>query len=228
VGLEGAGWAEGEHRVALFDGQVEAAEEAVAEAVAAAEDDPPSPGSQDQQPAQLPPARPPRSPLPSPAAGAWGQQPHEQPVQEGWKPEGEHGGGVHADRAGEQRLGGGWPGSGRVVPGAGQAEQDPEQVGQPDRQMLMRPEDDGGDLTDQPHRSTGGEQQRRHNQPERIRDVLVVALGGSRRRRPGRAWGVGGHVSGFVSGTYRVLLERSGISWHERRAFVLVRWHLAG
>jgi hypothetical protein len=29
---------------------------------------------------------------------------------------------------------------------------------------------------------------------------------------------------GLVSGTCRVLLERGGISWHERRAFVLVRW----
>ena len=38
----------------------------------------------------------------------------------------------------------------------------------------------------------------------------------------GRARGGGGLVSGFVSGTYRVLLGRGGISWHERRAFVLV------
>jgi hypothetical protein len=36
--------------MALLDGQVEAAEEAVADAVAAAEDDPAPPRSQDQQP----------------------------------------------------------------------------------------------------------------------------------------------------------------------------------
>jgi hypothetical protein len=40
--------------------------------------------------------------------------------------------------------------------------------------------------------------------------------------------GGGGLVSGFVSGTYCVLLEPGGISWHERRAFVLVKWLLAG
>ena len=48
VGLEGAWWSEGQYRVALLDGQVEAAEEPVAEAVAAAQNDPPSPRPQDQ------------------------------------------------------------------------------------------------------------------------------------------------------------------------------------
>jgi hypothetical protein len=45
---------------------------------------------------------------------------------------------------------------------------------------------------------------------------------------PGSAPGEGGLVSGFVSGTYSVLLGRGGIRWHERRAFVLVRWLAAG
>jgi hypothetical protein len=49
VGLEGAGWAEGQDGVALFDGQVQPAEEAVSDAVAAAEDDPPPPRAQHQQ-----------------------------------------------------------------------------------------------------------------------------------------------------------------------------------
>jgi hypothetical protein len=59
-----------------------------------------------------------------------------------------------------------------------------------------------------------------------------AALGCSHRRRRGMAMvsapSYGGLVSGFVSGTYRVLLGRGGISWHERRAFVLVRWLVAG
>jgi hypothetical protein len=101
VGLEGAGWAEGQDGVALFDCEVEAAEEAVSDAVAAAEDDPPSPWPQDQQAAQLPPARPPRAALLAASAGPWGEQPDQEPVGEGGEPEGEDGGGVHADRAGE-------------------------------------------------------------------------------------------------------------------------------
>jgi hypothetical protein len=117
VGLEGAGWAEGQHRVALFDGQVEAAEKAVADAVAAAQDDPPSPGPEDQEPAQLPPAGPPRATLSAPSARAGGQQPDQQAIQQRWNPEGEHRGGVHADRTGQQRLGGRRPGLGRVIPG---------------------------------------------------------------------------------------------------------------
>jgi hypothetical protein len=43
VGFERPRWSEGEHRVALLHGQVEAAEEAVSDAVAAAEDDPTPP-----------------------------------------------------------------------------------------------------------------------------------------------------------------------------------------
>jgi hypothetical protein len=54
-----------------------------------------------------------------------------------------------------------------------------------------------------------------------------AALGYSRRRPRGdiveRAPGGRGLVSGFVCGTYRVLLGRGGISWHERRACVLGR-----
>ena len=104
-------------------------------------------------------------------------QPHQQPVQQGWEPEGEDGGGVHADRAGQQRLGGGWPGLGGVVPGAGQAQQDPEHVDQPHRQVLVGAEEDGGDLADQPDQPAGGEQQRRHHQPEGVGDVVVLAVG---------------------------------------------------
>ena len=177
VGLERSGWAEGEDRVALLDGQVQPAEEAVADAVAAAQDDPPPPRPQHQQPAQLPPARPPGAPLASAAAGPGRQQPDQQPVEEGGEPEGEDGGGVHADRAGQQRLGGGWPGLGRVVPGAGQAQQDAEHVDQPDGQVLVvGAEEDGGDLADQPDQPAGGEQQRRHHQPEGVGDVVVLGI----------------------------------------------------
>src|SRR5215211_3394366 len=59
-----------------------------------------------------------------------------------------------------------------------------------------------------------------------------AALGCSRQRGRdmvlGRAPGGGGLVSGFVSGTYSVLLGRGGTRWHERRAFVLVKWPLVG
>jgi hypothetical protein len=76
VGLEGAGWAEGEDRVALLHGQIEAAQEAVSDAVAAAQDDPAPPGSQDQQAAQLPQAGPSSPALLALAAGARGDQSH--------------------------------------------------------------------------------------------------------------------------------------------------------
>jgi hypothetical protein len=67
---------------------------------------------------------------------------------------------------------------GGVVPGAGQAKEDAEHVDQPHRQVLMvGAEEDGGDLADQPHQTAGGEQQRRHDQPEGVGDVLVVAVG---------------------------------------------------
>ena len=68
VGLERAWWSEGEHRVALLDGQVQAAEEPVSDAVAG-QDDPSSPGPEHQQAAQLPQARPPGAPFPASAAG---------------------------------------------------------------------------------------------------------------------------------------------------------------
>ena len=176
VGLERPRWAEGQHRVALLHGQVQAAEEPVADAVAAAQDDPPPPRSQHQEPAQLPPARPPGAPLPPAAAGPGGDQPDQQPIGQGGDPEGEDGGGVHADRAGQQRLGGGWPGLGGVVPGAGQAQQDAEHVDQPDGQVLVGAEEDGGDLADQPDQPAGGEQQRRHQQPEGVGDVVVLGI----------------------------------------------------
>jgi hypothetical protein len=145
--------------VALFDGQIQAAEEPVADSVAAAKDDPPPPRPQHEQAAQLPPARPPGTALSPAAAGPRRDQPHQQPIEEGWDPEGEDGGGVHAHGAGKQRLGGGWPGLGGVVPGVGQAEQDAKHVDQPHGQVLMvGAEHDGGDLADEPHQPAGGEQ----------------------------------------------------------------------
>jgi hypothetical protein len=100
VGLERSRRAEGEHRVALLDGQVQPAEQAVAEAVAATQNDPSPPRPEDQQSAQLPPAGPLGPVLAAAPASAWGEQPDEQPVGEGGQPEGEDGGGVHAHRAG--------------------------------------------------------------------------------------------------------------------------------
>jgi hypothetical protein len=176
VGLERPWWAEGQHGVALLDGQIQPAEQPVADAVAAAEDDPPPPRPQHEQPAQLPPAGPLGAALLPLATGPRRHQPHQQPVGEGGQPEGEHRGGVHADRAGQQRLGGGWPGARWVVPGAGEAEEDPEHVDQPDRQVLMRAEEDGGDLADQPHQSAGGEQQGRRHQPEGVGDDVVLGI----------------------------------------------------
>src|SRR4029453_10146283 len=69
VGFEGAGWSEGQDRVALFDGQVQPPEEPVAGAGAAAQDDPAPPWAQDQEAAELPPARPLGAVLLAPAAG---------------------------------------------------------------------------------------------------------------------------------------------------------------
>jgi hypothetical protein len=163
--------------MALFDGQVEAAEEAVSEAVAAAQDDPAPPRTQDQQPPELPEAGPPGAALLAAAAGPRGDQPNQQPVEEGGEPEGEDGGGVHAHRPRQQRLGGRWPGSGGVVPSAGEAEEDAEHVDQPDRQVLVvGAEDDGGDLADQPCQPAGGEQQRRHYQPEGVGNQAMVGI----------------------------------------------------
>jgi hypothetical protein len=157
--------------VALFDGQVEAAEEAVSDAVAAAEDDPSPPRPEHEEPAELPPVRPLGAPFPAAAARPGRDQPDQEPIGQGGEPEGEDDGGVHADRAGQQGLGGGWPGSGWVVPGAGQLQQDAEHVNKPHGEVLvMGAEDDGGDLADEPDQPTGGEQQRRHQQPEGVRD----------------------------------------------------------
>ena len=65
---------------------------------------------------------------------------------------------------------------GRVVPGAGQAQEDPEHVDQPDGEVLVGAEEDGGDLADQPHQPAGGEQQRRDDQPERVGDQVVLGI----------------------------------------------------
>jgi hypothetical protein len=197
VGLEGAGWAEGQDRVALLHGQVQATQEAVAKAVAAPEDDPAPPGPQDKESPELPPARPLRAALVASAARPGRHQPDQEPVAEGWQPEGEHRGGVHADRPGQQGLRGRWPGLGWVIPGAGQLEEDAEHVHQPHREVLVvGAEEDGGDLADQPHQPASGEQQGRHRQPEGVRHVLVVAVGIAVTPHLRRLLaGVGGHGS---------------------------------
>ena len=80
VGLEGAGWAEGQDRVALFDGQIQATQQPVSNAVAAAQDDPSPAWAEHEEAAQLPPTRPLRPVLLAPAAGPRGQQPDQQPI----------------------------------------------------------------------------------------------------------------------------------------------------
>jgi hypothetical protein len=125
--------------VALLDGGVEAAEEAVAEAVAAAQDDPASSWPYHEEASQLPPARPLGAVLLAPAAGPRGQQPHQQPIGEGGQPKGEHRSRVHAHRARQEQLRGEGPGPGRVVPGARKAQQDAEHVDQPHGQVLRAP-----------------------------------------------------------------------------------------
>ena len=57
-------------------------------------------GPQHEESAQLPPAGPLGAALPPTAAGPRGDQSHQQPVGQGREPEGEDGGGGHADRAG--------------------------------------------------------------------------------------------------------------------------------
>jgi hypothetical protein len=42
--------------------------------------------------------------------------------------------------------------------------------------VLVGAEEDGGDLADQPHQAAGGKQQRRHQQPEGVRNIVVVAV----------------------------------------------------
>jgi hypothetical protein len=177
VGLERPGWSEGQDRVALLDREVQPAQEAVSDAVAAAQDDPPPPRPKHEEAPQLPEAGPPSPPFLAATAGPGGQQADQQAIDKGWNPEGENRGGVHAHRAGQQRPAVPWPGLGGVLPGAGQAQQHPEHVHQPDRQVLVGAEEDGGYLTDQPDQATGGEQKRRYQQPEGVGDVLVVAVG---------------------------------------------------
>jgi hypothetical protein len=75
------GGAEGQDRVALLDSQVEATQEAVSDAVAAAEDDPAPPWPQDQEAAQLPPAGPLRAPLAPAPAGPRRQEPDQQAIE---------------------------------------------------------------------------------------------------------------------------------------------------
>ena len=82
VGLERPWRAEGQHRVALFDGQVEAAQQAVFDAVAAAEDDPSPPGPKHEEPAQLPELAH-LAPRCLRRRRALGKQSQEQPVEEG-------------------------------------------------------------------------------------------------------------------------------------------------
>jgi hypothetical protein len=131
VGLERPGWPKGQDRVALLHGQVEAAEESILDSVAAAQDDSAPPRPQHYKVAELPEAGPLGAALLALAAGPWRQQPHQQPVGQSWDPEGEDGGGVHAHRPWQQRPGVRWPGSGRVIPSAGQPQQDAEHVDQP-------------------------------------------------------------------------------------------------
>jgi hypothetical protein len=45
-------------------------------------------------------------------------------------------------------------------------------------------EEDGGDLADQPHQPAGGEQQRRYQQPEGVKHVLVVGVAVAVRPHP--------------------------------------------
>jgi hypothetical protein len=194
VGLERPWRAEGQHRVVTLHGQVKPAEETVAEAVAAAQDDPPPLGPEYKQAAQLPPAGPLGASFPAAsAAGPGGDQPDQQPVGQGGEPEGEDGGGVHAHRPGEQWLHVRRPGVGWVVPGAGQPQQHPEHVDQPDGHVLMLgAEEDGGDLADQPNESAGGEQQHRDHKPEGVGDVVVLGIAVTVTPHPGHLLAVAG------------------------------------
>jgi hypothetical protein len=82
---------------------------------------------------------------------------------------------------------------GGVVPGAGQAKEDEEHVDQPDRQMLMRTEEDGGDLPDEPNESAGGEQQHRDHKPEGVRDPVVLGIVVAVTPHPGHLLVLAGH-----------------------------------
>jgi len=86
----------------------------------------------------------------------------------------------------------GWEEGGRVVPGARQAQQDAEHIDQPDRQVLVVAEEDGGDLADEPHQSTGGEQQHRDHKPEGVRDVVVLGIAVAVTPHPGHLLAVAG------------------------------------
>ncbi len=177
VGLERPGRAEGQDRVALLDGQVQAAEEAVAEAVAAAQDDPPSPRAHDEQAAQLPQLGPPWR-----RAGGAGGGPVGRPA----------GPAAHRARAGSQKVrmaaaymptgpgSSGWEQGGQARAGSSQVpgsrRSTPSMSTSRTGRCCVGAEEDGGDLADQPHQPAGGEQQRRHHQPEGVRDDVVVAI----------------------------------------------------
>jgi hypothetical protein len=81
---------------------------------------------------------------------------------------------------------------GGVVPGARQAQEDPEHVDQPDRQVLVGAEDDGGDLADEPHQPGSGEQQHRDHKPEGVRDVVVLGIAVAVTPHPGHLLAVAG------------------------------------
>ncbi|HEV8651595.1 MAG TPA: hypothetical protein VG276_19925, partial [Actinomycetes bacterium] len=59
---------------------------------------------------------------------------------------------------------------------AGQVQQHPEHVVQAQLKVLMRTEQDGGDLADQPQQSAPGQQQRADQQEERVDGVLVLGV----------------------------------------------------
>jgi hypothetical protein len=82
------------------------------------------------------------------AAGARVQQPHREADQPHRQPHRQHRGGVHADRAGQQPPRLTWPGQLGVVQVVRQLGQDRKHVDQPDRQVLVGAEADGGDLAD--------------------------------------------------------------------------------
>jgi hypothetical protein len=163
--------------VALLDRQQHLANDEVAPAVAAAQDDPTRLGAGDQQAAELPQAGPLGGlglPL-APPAGV--QPPDEQADQEHWPPHDEDQGGVHAHRAGQHPAHRAGPGLGRVVEVAGQVPQDAGHVLGGHGQGVVGAEQDRGDLADRPRQQAGGEQHGAEGEPDRVGGgVLGVRL----------------------------------------------------
>ncbi|HEV8651596.1 MAG TPA: hypothetical protein VG276_19930 [Actinomycetes bacterium] len=88
--------------MALLDRQQHPAGEPVGEPVAAAQDDPPRPGADHDEVAELPQARPPGPSLPArdtAAAGGHAPAAHQPPHKQHRHPDREDQRGVHADRA---------------------------------------------------------------------------------------------------------------------------------